>query len=294
MTNRGNGKNFKRIVLLGHSGFIGRNLEKSLGGGAAELVRCSSSHVDLTCKQGVKHLEEVFDPDTCVIMCAAVKRQEGDTLGNYSRNLDMAVNLCGILERCPVGRFIFMSSTAVYGEDVQHGIITEETPPSPTSYYGAAKMTAEYLFQRVFSSSGGSLVIVRPPTVYGPGDTKYPYGPSRFARDMKEKGAVTLWGSGTEMREFIYIDDLVRFTGELINGNFEGVVNMVSGRSYTFLDVVDRLVVLFGRPMEVDSRPRSKAKVDNLFGNDRLRANFPGFEFTDLSEGIGKTAEVSG
>jgi len=70
----------------------------------------------------------LFDDGTAVIMCAAIKRQLGDDLDTFSRNVAMAVNLCRVLEKRPVARFMFFSSAAVYGEEITSLQITRKPP----------------------------------------------------------------------------------------------------------------------------------------------------------------------
>lgn len=282
-------RQFKRIVVFGHTGFIGQNLfnyfkVKSEG---IEILGFSSSDVDLTQKGQVGGLSDLFDHDAAIIFCSALKRQLGDTLDSFAKNMLMVENICKLLEERPVRRFVYFSSGAVYGEDVQHGKITEETSVQPTSFYGIGKFTAErLLWKTIAPKENSSLVILRPPTIYGPGDRGFPYGPSGFTYSAVTNKQITLWGDGTELREFIYVDDVVEITYRLVFSSIEGVLNVTSGKSYTFVDVLDSLGEHAVRPLDIVSRPRSKQKVDNIFVNEKLTGLFPDFTFTSLNKGI--------
>jgi len=228
----------KKIILLGHSGFIGHHLEKAFEGKyqGTKIIGKSLPAVDLTKSEDVDRLTELFDPETAVIMCAAVKRQFGDTLEAFKNNLNMTINLCRILSQKPVKRFVFFSSAAVYGEDIHNTSITEQTPVNPTSYYGAAKFSAECLYRKA-GELKDSLVIIRPPLIYGPGDMGKTYGPVGFIKAALSRESITLWGDGTELREFIFVEDIVRIVCILLTSDFNGVVNVASGRSYSFKEV---------------------------------------------------------
>jgi UDP-glucose 4-epimerase len=263
----------KRIILLGNKGFVGSQLETSLRELAPEYIGFHLGNLDLTLSAAP--LVDLFDQQTTVVMTAGVKRQKGDSLEAFSQNLAMAVNVAKVLETRPVQRFIYFSSAAVYGETIHNEAISEETPIRPTSYYGAAKFASECVLR--------DCVALRPPLIYGAGDTTKSYGPSGFAYAAKHGEPATLWGEGDEKREFIYVDDVVKLVARLISHPFLGPLNLASGQSYTFLEAA----TLAGAVIQ--NKPRSKPKVDHQFLNQRLTGLFPDFIFRSLSEGMNET-----
>ena len=106
-----------RIVVLGHKGFIGRHLEKYFLNNSrnVDVVGKDLSEIDLTNKDEVMTMSELFNANTAVVLLAAIKRQFGDTLEAFNQNLKITTNLCSLLKERPVGRFVFFSSSAVYG-----------------------------------------------------------------------------------------------------------------------------------------------------------------------------------
>jgi UDP-glucose 4-epimerase len=279
----------KRIVILGNKGFIGRHLERHFHKNSpdVEVIGKNLPEVDLTDKDQVLAIAQLFDVDTAVILLAAKKRQFGDTMDAFGQNLRIATNLCSLLEQRPVGRFVFFSSSAVYGEDVHNTNITEETPVCPTSYYGMAKFISERLLWKTLSRQRQSpFLIVRPPTIYGPGDKGETYGPVKFTNAAIKKESITLWGDGSELREFMYIDDIADIIRRLIFSPFNGVVNIASGTSYSFCDVLNVLESIAQCKLSVKSQPRSKIKVDNVFINDRLVRAIGPYTFTPLAQGL--------
>lgn len=280
---------FKRIVILGNKGFIGRHLERHFRKNSpnVEVIGKNLPEVDLIKKDAVMAMAQLFDVNTVVILLAAKKRQFGDTMDAFDQNLKIVMNLCLLLQQRPVGRFIFFSSSAVYGEDIHNTSITEETPVCPTSYYGMAKFISERLLWKVLSQQRqSSLLIVRPPTIYGPGDKGETYGPVKFTNAAIKRESITLWGDGSELREFMYIDDIVDIIHRLVFSPFNGVVNIASGISYSFCDVLNILESIAECKLPVKSQLRSKAKVDNVFLNDKLLREIGPYSFTPLLQGI--------
>jgi UDP-glucose 4-epimerase len=281
-----------RIVVLGHTGFIGGGLLRRLAetNPGIPVRGFSPTSVNLENPASFGPLRQALTPDTALVLCSAIKRQLGDSLETFSRNMHMVANLCRLLDERPPGRVIFFSSAAVYGEDVVHDTITEQTLVEPVSFYGIGKFAAERIFLKQLGGRT-SLVFLRPATVYGPGDRGFPYGPSLFCRAAVEGKTVTLWGDGTELREFIYIDDMIELTRRLIFDDFQGALNIVSGVSYSFQDILAEVRRHCPDMPKPDSRPRSKNKVDNHFDNTLLSKRFPDFNFTPLADGVRQTVE---
>ncbi|MDD2752729.1 MAG: NAD(P)-dependent oxidoreductase, partial [Candidatus Omnitrophica bacterium] len=279
----------KRVVILGDSGFIGTHLyghfKKVYPG--LELLGFSFPKLDLAKKEDALSLAQVFDAQTLVIMCSGIKKQWGDNLDNFSQNLSMAENICTLLEKNPVRRFVYFSSAEVYGEDTENSQISENTPVNPTSFYGIAKFASERLLKKTIQPGGEtSLLILRPSTVYGPGDSSKGYGPVGFLESILQKKEVSLWGDGQELREFVFVHDLVKAVAALAFCDYAGVVNIASGKSRKFKEILEIILKVVPLSFQTNSRPRTKHKVDQVFSNDLLRKLLPGFSFTTLEKGI--------
>ncbi len=278
------------ILILGHSGYIGSRVAAVLAGVGVPVLGRSIPLLDLTRDDSVDALIDLLDPNGAVVVCAAIKKQLGDNPENFCKNLAMTLNICKALAAKPVKRIVYFSSASVYGEDVPHLIISETTTPQPTSFYGIGKFASERLIIKMAGQHAGtSIVIVRPALVYGPHEAGYCYGPSGFLRSAQAEEPITLWGDGEERREFIYVDDVVDLTRRLTLGVQTGLVNIASGTSYTFAQALRSVEDLIARRAAVNSRPRSKDKVDHHFDKGKLREWFPDFRFTDLNTGLART-----
>jgi UDP-glucose 4-epimerase len=285
-----------RIVLLGHTGYIGSRLAGAFKAAAPDVpvVVRSAPGLDLTQPESADALAALLLPDAVLVICAAIKKQLGDTPEIFSQNLAIVTNVCRAVAARPVRRIVFFSSAAVYGEDVQHGVITESTPVQPTSLYGIGKFTAERLLLRTAQQQPNtSLLVLRPALVYGPHEPAYYYGPSGFLKLARAASPITLWGDGEELREFLFIDDVVALTTQLAFGDVAGVLNVVSGVSYSYAQALAVVAKLTGGQPALTSRPRSKEKVDHRFDATALVQACPHFTFTALDEGLRRIAAGS-
>jgi UDP-glucose 4-epimerase len=278
-----------RIVVLGHTGFIGSRLVARLTALHPDVpvVGASLAGLNLEDPESTARLGAVLDPDAIVVMCAAIKRQLGDTAGIFLKNTAIIVNFANLLARHPVRRVVYFSSCAVYGEDIENLAITEVTPLVARSYYGQSKISAEWILERTVAGlPGTALGLLRPATIYGPGDLATAYGPSGFLDAAVHRRPITLWGDGSELRELLYIDDVVEAAAAYVTSGHTGPINLVAGTSYRFSDALEAVKATVGSLPEVTSRPRSKPKVDNVYDNAALRRVLPGVTFRPLADGV--------
>jgi UDP-glucose 4-epimerase len=285
----------KRIIILGHSGFIGSHLSRFLAQSASkEIIGLSLPDVDLTDIDRAAELIPLLTPDSSIVLAAAVKRQLGDTLQIFQKNMAIAENICQLITEHPVKRIIFLSSAAVYGEETENLTISEQTPVNPTSFYGIAKYSAERLLMKVCQDNQKtSWVCLRPPLVYGLEAKGQNYGPSGFCHAALEGKPIVLWGDGSELREFIYVKDLCHAIAHLLNIEFSGELNAVSGDRYCFADIIAILKVKFPH-LQVSSRPRSRSKANNAFDPQKIKSLLPpDFQFTSLEKGLSQLIAVA-
>ncbi len=256
----------------------------------ADVIGCSAENLDLTRRAAARDLQQLLEGDATLLVLSAIKKQLGDTVDILEKNVTIAMNVSRAIAARPVRRIVFFSSAAVYGEDVQHDVITEQTPVQPTSFYGIGKYTAE---RTMLKAAGATpYLILRPALVYGPTEPGYYYGPSGFLQAARSDRPITLWGDGTERREFLFVDDLVEVTRRLAASTVTGVLNVVAGTSYTYVEALDVVAEVMGRRPAVTSKPRTKAQVDHVFDNAALLRACPGFRFTPLGEGLRRTASA--
>ncbi|MEN6586193.1 MAG: NAD(P)-dependent oxidoreductase [Sulfuricella sp.] len=276
------------VLILGHSGFIGGAIAEHLQRHHPGISVLKPPRLDLTGRKAAAELAPWIAPDSTVILCAAVKKQYGDTLDTYSANQRISENLCRLIAAHPPARIVYFSSAAVYGEENSNLAISEDTPVNPSTWYGLGKQVSEKMLEKTVRNTSASLAILRPPLIYGSGDTSRGYGPTGFAWSAaQDRGNITLWGEGEELREFVYIEDAARVAVEIALSNFTGVLNLASGTSHSYREALDALAGL--APLSINSRPRSKSKIDQGYDNTRMRRLLPHIAFTTLDQAIART-----
>ncbi|MBI2664017.1 NAD(P)-dependent oxidoreductase [Candidatus Woesearchaeota archaeon] len=275
----------EKILIFGHTGFIGTHMESFFKSKYPEVTGKSLPD-DITDETQIGEIKKLLDERTAVIMLSAIKREHGDNPDTFLKNVMMVRNICKALEEKKVRQFIYFSSAAVYGEDVHNLSISEDTAINPTTFYGIAKFACE----RMLSKTTSPLAIVRPPAIYGPGDTGS-YGPSAFLNSAMKGETITLWGDGSEKREFVFVDDVVKLVDAIIRKGFNGVLNAASGKSNTFAEIIEIISSLTNSKVKVATRERTKEKADHVFRNDKLMQAFPDMAFTSLTEGLQRMAE---
>jgi UDP-glucose 4-epimerase len=281
-----------RVALFGANGFIGRALHERLcTRGDFEVLSPGSGSLDLTSPDAPRHLTHLLGSD-CLLIVTARSRANSDPYKCFSNDIAMATNLAQAIAAGAVGRVIYFSSSAVYGDTHTGLAISEETPRRPSSLYGTGKVTAECLLEAAGQRSGVPVILLRPCMIYGPGDTSTAYGPNRFIRSALTDGQVQLFGDGSEVRDYLFIHDLVDLTLAVGLNAPPGVYNLATGQGHSFQELLTCLQRLLPRRFEVVSHPRQRPKADLQLDIRRLRAVVPAFPFTPLEQGLTETVHA--
>ncbi|HZG61453.1 MAG TPA: NAD-dependent epimerase/dehydratase family protein [Anoxybacillus sp.] len=154
-----------------------------------------------------------------------------------------------LLEACkdlPLKQFIFASTSSVYGE--KDGKVSEMMEPTPLSPYGITKLTAEHLCKVYKTSFEIPIVILRYFTVYGPRQ-RPDMAFHRFIKQILTNQPITIFGDGTQTRDFTYISDCVNGTAAVLeNTNTIGKTINIGGKERASInDIIDLLELLTGK-----------------------------------------------
>jgi len=87
------------------------------------------------------------------------------------------------------------------------------------------------------------------------------------------------------------VDDIGSTVNRLINHDTSGILNLVSGNSYTYKDIIDSLTNIIGSSIKVTSHQRTKRKVNHHYSNDLIRKTTKDLKFTQLKDGLVKMYE---
>ena len=209
-----------RVLITGNEGFIGRHLEQQLKG--QKNLNVEIIGIDLKSGNDAELFFKDDDgpPFDLVFHCAALvggrHTIEYQPLTLATRDLQLDAALFEWAERKKPRRIIYYSSSAAYPMHLQKGAyqlkesdiwIGEDFVGTPDTSYGWVKLTGEHL-AHWYQKSGGSVSVLRPFSGYGSDqDLDYPF-PSFAKRARERVNPFPVWGNGTQVRDFIHIDDV--------------------------------------------------------------------------------------
>ena len=100
------------IIILGHTGFIGRNIYQHLSSTRENNLICiSTNEIDLTEGKSYQKLQKVLSPDSFVIMCVGVKKQLGDNLKSFEKNITIVNNFIRAVSKAHPKKIIYLKMT---------------------------------------------------------------------------------------------------------------------------------------------------------------------------------------
>lgn len=255
--------NKERILITGGSGFVGTNFISNLSTDKYEIFsldiedpkkiieKVDYIKMDIRSNE-IEHLVKKVNPSIVIHMAA----QASVAISSKDPELDNDINLKGSLNlflkilNINLKNFIFFSTGgAIYGEEVGKQF-SETDFPKPLSPYGISKLNFEN-YLNYFSSVGISkfnTTVLRPSNIYGPWQN--PKGEagvvSIFGDKMLKDIEVSIFGSGEEYRDYIYVQDVVDFINMLLNKKISGTFNLSSGVSTKTIDIFNNLSKIIG------------------------------------------------
>lgn len=179
----------------------------------------------------------------------------------FEVNVEGTMNLLRACAKKKVGKFLFTSSSAVYGNP-KFLPITEEHPTSPISPCAESKIAAETFVLSFYEKELLSSVVLRLFNVYGPrqGVNGYSGVITRFIDSCRRRAPLVIYGNGGQTRDFVHIQDavdavLIAMENEYAEGN---VFNIGSGVAISIFDLADMIMEIAGVDLEVlyeEARP---------------------------------------
>lgn len=274
------------VLLLGGAGFIGRALAH----------RLATSDVKFHCigRQNIAWLEQVVPRCSTVVHMASAT-----TPGSSARHpelelntIDLTLRLLALLQTQPDTHLIFFpSGGAVYG-NTDRAPISEETQVVPISNYGAGK-AAQELFCHASRCQGRPITIVRPSNAYGPGQSiRQGFGLIRTLIESARYGKpIEVWGDGENIRDYVYIDDIVEATILLINRPWDSeTYNLGSGMGYSINQVREIVEAISGKKLSLVCRPGRSSDVRSaILDNTHISTNLGWRPSVQLPDGILRT-----
>jgi GDP-L-fucose synthase len=256
------------IYIAGHRGLAGsaiwRHLEQQ---GFSNLVGLTSSELDLTKRSEVFDALAKISPD--VVIDAAAKVGGIHANDTYpaeflSENLQIQVNLMDAAHASGVSRFLFLGSSCIYPkfapQPIQESSLLTGELEETNSAYGIAKIAGILQVQAMRKQYGHRWISAMPTNLYGPNDNYHPENSHVLAAlirkfheaKMANAPVVTVWGSGTPLREFLHVDDLASACLFLLNHyDDDQTINIGSGQEISINDLAILIADIVGFTGEI-------------------------------------------
>lgn len=303
-----------KILFIGGAGFIGSNLVKRfcksgsfkvtviepetasvmrLDGLQVEIVRASLANVE-----AVEQIIANKRIDTVVHLVSTLI--PGSGYEDFKRELtDMVFPSIRIMEYCARFdiKFVYFSSGGtVYGNRTTMQPFVETDDMAPISYYGWSKQMMENSILFKNRTERLRYLIVRPSNPYGHGQNLYGrQGLVAVAIGKILNGQpVEVWGDGSAIRDYIYIDDLSEVFFQLIDNNVSNeTVNIGSGRGYSVNDVLAFLKIISKVDFKIKYENARPMDVSNMVLDTEKMHKFTNVELTPMLEGVSMFYEES-
>jgi len=236
----------QKIFVAGHRGLVGSAIVRQLdAAGHDNWIGASRDELDLCDRDAVFDFMGQHKPEAVIIAAAKV----GGIVANsnfpvefLSENVQVQTNLMDAAHKFNVEHLVFLGSSCIYPKFAPQPISEDSLLTGPleetNEAYAIAKIAGVKLVQAYRKEFGRKWTSAMPTNLYGPGDNFDPQTSHvlpallRKFHEAKHSGAesVTLWGSGTQRREFLYVDDLAKAVLFLLQGYDEATaINVGTG-----------------------------------------------------------------
>lgn len=289
----------RRVLVTGGAGFIGSAVVRSLAADGTDVIAIDDLssgspenlpagsqliQLDITDASVIEAIASAR-PDVVVHAAAQVSvvRSVADPERDYAVNVRGTENVIAGARAAGCRRLVFVSSGgAVYGE--ADGA-AEDTAPAPTSPYGRNKLLAEGLV----AASGVSHANARLANVYGPGQQAGLEGGvvAIFMTAAKRRATVSIYGDGSQSRDFVFVEDVVDALRALATSDQSGTWNVGTGVATSVHDLLATVEQVVGHAVPHEHRPaRAGEVIRSRLSVERIAADLGWRPSTSLPAGL--------
>ena len=295
-----------KIYIAGHRGMVGSAVWRILESkGYSNLIGKTSAELNLRNQQAVLDFYNHEKPEVVIDAAAKV----GGILANNDfpyqflmENMQIQNNLIDGAHKAGIGKFIFLGSSCIYPKFApqplkEEYLLTDSLEPT-NQWYAIAKITGVKACEAIRKQFGKDYVSLMPTNLYGSFDN-FDLQSSHVLPAMIRKfheatinnnAPVTLWGSGTPMREFLFVDDMAEAVVFALENNLpEYLYNIGTGKDITIKQLAETIQKVTGHQGDIlwdsskpDGTPRKLMDVSKI--------KEMGWQYaTELEDGIKKT-----
>ena len=295
------------ILVAGGSGLVGSAIVRELKRLNQNVIGISSKDVDLLDRNRTFEFINNLKPTAIIDSAAKVGGIGGNNsypVEFLSQNLQIQSNLMDAAHAAKVSKFVFLGSSCIYPRDCAQPIkeeylLTGELEQT-NSAYAVAKIAGIELIKSYRKEYGYKWISVMPTNMYGPNDNfdlenghVLPVLIRKFVEAKRSgSGKVTLWGSGSPLREFLHVDDLAKAVVLCLDKYDDSKqINIGSGQEVSIKDLADKISKAVGFVGEIiwdSSKPDGTMR--KVLDSSKI-ANLGWKPLISLDQGIASTVE---
>ena len=277
----------KRVWVTGQHGLVGSAIVRRLASEPCSILTVDRSDVDLRCQGAVDAWVDMNRPDAVILAAAKV----GGIFANNSLpadflydNLMIQSNVIAASHRVGVGKLLFLGSSCIYPRMASQPIREDSLltgPLEPTNeWYAIAKIAGVKMCQAYRIQHKDDFISAMPTNLYGIGDNfdlqSSHVLPALLRKvhtaKLRKQREVTIWGTGTPLREFMFVDDLADACLFLMKNYSESdTINIGSGNEVSIRELATLIADVTGYTgnfvfddSKPDGTPRKRLDVDKL------------------------------
>jgi GDP-L-fucose synthase len=292
-----------KIIVTGGSGMVGSALKK-IADNTHEWIFLSSKDGDLRDLNSCLEIFEKHKPNYIIHLAANVGglyKNLGNNVRMMSDNLRMNENILQACDKYNVNDGIFCLSSCIYPYESSVYPMTEDMlhngPPHPSNEgYGYSKRIMEVQC-RNYNEIGKNYICVSPVNLYGENDnfsleTGHVIGSliTKFYNAKKNNTTVPVFGDGSPLRQFVFVDDFAQIIIKLMNRKDVRLVN-IANDEVSIKQLVETLGNLFDYHNITYDATKSNGCLRKTVSNKYFYELFPDFEYTSLENGLKKTID---
>ncbi len=280
-------QNPSRVVVLGSQGFVGSHIVQELKNRGINVLALSKHQLDLLDNGASANLLGYLKPEDALVVVSAIAPCKNNS--QLLNNLKMIQAVTDALEKITVSQIVYISSDAVYADQVS--LANESSKCEPSTLHGMMHSARELMLKATVKVP---LAILRASLLYGLTDPHNGYGPNRFRRLVAEDKTITLFGEGEEKRDHIHIEDVAKIVALTLQHRSQGTLNIATGQSHSFREVAEMIVSHSRKPITIQGTPRQNPITHRHFDITACHQAFPNFHYTALETGLIKIIQEEG
>ncbi len=249
--------------------------------------------LDITDREALERLfaGEEFSAVLNLAARAGVRPSVANPWIYFQANADGTLNLLDLCRRHEVKKFVLASTSSLYGGHNPVPYREDTDTNRPLSPYAASKKAAEAIAYTYHHLHGLDVTVFRYFTVYGPAG-RPDMSVFRFVRRIAEGEPITVFGDGSQERDFTFVDDIARGTVAGLAPLGYEVMNLGGDRPVRLSDIVDKIAALLGKAPIIQYRPAHPADVPATWADiSKARQTLGWSPAVNVEEGLRRSVE---